>query len=184
MRLITLLLSAVLALTSYSLKGQETLSLKANFTQRQTSKLLSDEILSEGRVEYVKNSFFKWEYLKPFTFCLTAKGDKIYIKEEEGEPQELEGAEQVFFAPLIRLIKGALTGEYFSNKEFTVSLTPLKSGRYKAELEPIKAELKSLFKKVEIILEKDKTTPIRVELISSSGDKTIIEFSAVVVKYA
>lgn len=158
-------------------KVAEVHSLQCSFAQTKSTKLLKDNVQSEGRMVYRQPSELRWEYNKPNDFIFVVKNNQVAVK-KDGKTSKLSGQRAKLFKQMSQMMLGTITGEFLNDaRSFTTTLYQ-KEDRYMVYLEPKAKDLKKLFVRFVIELAPTLNVATAVEMHEKKGDLTRIEFDA------
>ncbi len=153
-------------------------TLRADFEQRRTSRLLAQPSVSRGRFYFEAPDSVRWDYTspRPMTVLLTGGVATTYRPlEKRAERIEVGRAQRRVFRfisaaePLDKLMA------YFS---FTFR-DPGAGGNYTLLLKPTAHMIKKRLRSVEIEIDRQSLLPIRVAYTEPDGDSTQYSFSAI-----
>ena len=60
--------------------AQKMQSMTCDFTQTKSVKLLSDKMVSKGKMSYQQSNKLRWEYTTPYTYTFVLNGSKVTLK--------------------------------------------------------------------------------------------------------
>ena len=145
-------------------------SLQADFTQERSSTMLSETVVSQGRM-YYQDGMLRWEYTSPNAFLFISDGSNTILKSSEGT-QKVDASSNRLYKRIAGMIRGSLTGEALSGSgDFKVSMFS-DDGLYVAQLVPQKRDLRQMYKSVRMHFDKDLKV-VQVDLVESSGQTVI-----------
>ena len=136
-------------------------SLECDFVQTKKLKVLNNELVSRGKMYYLKSGKLRWEYLEPQSkiFVINGKDDKNRIKAKAA-------------AMILDMISGGCLND---ESGFESSLIE-KDSFYSVELLPKRKEIKMLFDKITLSFDKKTLLVSRAELAAKNTDVTTVEF--------
>jgi len=151
-------------------------SLQCSFTQTKQIAILSESVVSKGRLLYKKENKLSWEYLSPYPYLFTLNGDKVTIKNDKSTKQ-FDTRSNALFKEISLLLVNSVSGiELIDAKKFDVSFFQ-NAKLVQVRLTPKNKTLKSML--TTISLNFDKTTYMvqTIVLTEAMGDTTTIVFS-------
>jgi len=152
-------------------------SLQAHFTQEKKLTYLTEVQTSKGIMYYKSANALRWEYQTPKAFSFILYNNKIIMKDTKGTAQYNVNSNKAFKA-MSELILGMINGngiQYSANFNTTL----YSNGQQTlVKLIPEQKELKKMFQEVFLYLNSDYTAS-KIEMVETSGDKTVISFSAI-----
>ncbi|MFV0604375.1 MAG: LolA family protein [Niabella sp.] len=153
----------------------KTNSIVSNFTQVKTLALLSEKLSSKGKFYFQKNDKVRMEYTSPFQYLMIINGSKVFIKDGE-KTNTLNSKSNKMFQQINQLMMDCMSGNIFGNKNFSVRLFE-DADNYLAEMTPQTGQLKSMFKKVNVILKKSNYIVSQVQMFEPGGDYTSLNYT-------
>jgi len=149
-------------------------TLRCDFVQRKTISILSEEMVSEGRMFFKQKDKLKWEYTKPYPYEFVMNGDKVMVASDKTKNGSDANPGKLFrriAKMIVALIQGSdiMDASKFSTqcmvggKDNMVILTPKQK------------ELKQMFKAFRLRFNTTDYTVNSVEMEELNGDITIIE---------
>lgn len=171
----SLLTDATSFKTQFAAASQKTISIKSDFIQEKNLSLLSDKIVSKGKFWFRKENAVRMEYTTPFQYLMIINGSNVYIKDSQKE-NKISTKSNKLFQQINKVMVDCIKGGALESKDFSTKI--FQSGTaYLAELTPVEKNLKSLFKNINIIIDKKDLAVTRIEMHEPSGDNTIIQFT-------
>ena len=155
---------------------QETSTMTAAFTQEKEMSMLSEKIVSNGRISFKKEKMLRWEYIQPVSYIIVIRNDQISVKDNARVSQFSVTSSKVF-REVNRIIMGSIQGTLLSDdKNFSTSYasTP---GAWVVKLKPLSPKLKETLSEITILFDRKTFTVTRVDLAEPGGDHTKILFS-------
>jgi len=148
-------------------------TVQCNFTQTKHLKMMSKEMVSNGKMYCQQPDKLRWEYITPrsSTFILDGTNVKT-ISNSEKESPSLRGG---LAGSIARLIMNSVAGKCLTdNNSFQVTAKEMPT-EYVATLLPLKKEIKRLYAKLVLHFDIKQSTVTEVELCEKNGDRTVIE---------
>ena len=143
--------------------AEEIKTVQAGFTQTKYMKMLSREMVSEGKMYCQQPDKLRWEYTSP-------RANAIILDGTEGA-----GTKNKFVREMARLIMKLVAGQGLTDsKTFQVTAREMPT-EYVATLLPIKKEMKQIYTKIVLHFDIRQSTVTEVELYEKNGDRTVIE---------
>jgi outer membrane lipoprotein-sorting protein len=155
--------------------SQKTNTIKSDFVQEKNLGMLSEKIVSKGKFWFKKENAVRMEYTSPFQYLMIINGSKIYIKDSQKE-NRLSAKSNKLFQSINKILMDCVRGTVFDNSDFSTRLFE-NSTNYLAELMPAGKDMKSLFQKINVYLDKKDYLVKKIEMYEPSGDNTIITYS-------
>ena len=149
-------------------------TLRCDFIQKKTVSILSNEMLSEGKMYYKQRDKLRWEYIKPEQYEFVMNGDKVMYLAGTTKNIMNVNSSKVFRRISKFIVSGVFGAGIFDSSTFTTQFF-VGANDNRVTLTPKQKELKSFFNKIGICFNKTDYTIISVEIEEVSGDKTFIE---------
>ncbi len=153
--------------------GTNTIS--SDFTQEKEMSILNDKIITGGKFYFKKENQLRWEYIHPFSYVITIKGDKITIL-NEGKISSFNSQSNKIFDEVNKIIIGSVRGTLLDDDTFSASYTQ-SNGHYIVRLTPLSPKLKESLQEIVIHFNKKDFSVDRLEMIEQAGDCTKINFT-------
>ena len=153
-------------------------TMQCRFVQQKTSSMLAEPTIAEGTMAYAAPDKMRWEYGKPYAFALIVNGDNI-IRKADGKSEIVDAKSNRMYQSIVSIIMGSASGrKLFDKSMFDVVLFD-EGGFWRAEMSPLKRDMKRMFS--QLVFRFDKKTGIisRVEFLEAGGDVTSIRFEDV-----
>ena len=154
--------------------AQSMTSMQCDFVQTKHMKLLNDNMVSYGKMYYQQNSKLRWEYTSPYTYTFILNDSKVLLK--KGNRNDIIDVNQnKMFKEIARMMMNSVVGKCLTDKKdfkFSVAET---SEQYVATLLPQKKDMKQMFSKVILYVNKRQLSIAKVVMQEKKGDNTVIE---------
>jgi outer membrane lipoprotein-sorting protein len=149
-------------------------TLRCDFVQKKTISILSDEMISEGKMFFKQKDKLRWEYTKPYQYEFVMNGDKLMtISGTTKNIIDINSSNA--FREISKIIIAGINGAgIFDSARFSAKLFVGAKDNV-VELVPKQKELKQMFNKIRICFNKTNYDVNSVEIEELNGDKTFIE---------
>lgn len=137
--------------------------------------MLSEKIISKGKFWFKKENKVRMEYTQPFKYLMIMNGSNIYIKDGQKENRVSTNSNKLF-QQINKIVVDCVKGTAFSNTDFKFNVFENKS-TYLIELTPVVKNLQSIFKNINVIVDRKDFSVNSIEMIEPSGDYTNINFT-------
>ena len=137
--------------------------------------MLAEKITSKGKFYFRKNNLVRMEYTSPYQYLMIINGNKVSIKDGQKTNKMTAGSSKLF-QQVNHLMMDCIRGTVFDNPDFSVKLLE-NNNSYMADMEPVTQEMKTLFKKVKVVMGKNDFVVNEVQMIDARGDNTTIHYS-------
>ncbi|HBN02006.1 MAG TPA: cell envelope biogenesis protein LolA [Rikenellaceae bacterium] len=145
-------------------------SLSADFKQVKEMAILQEKMVSKGKMCFA-DGMLRWEYVSPYTYLFILNKEKVLLQSSQ-TTNKMDVNSNRLFKSIARIIMNSITGQGLSGEgDFKVRMF-LSDGRYMAELEPLRKEIKQMFKTVRLHFGKDLKVS-EVVLVDNSGETVI-----------
>lgn len=152
----------------------ETKTISSDFTQYKHLDFLSSDIVTTGKLAFKTPNMVKWEYVKPFTYSVVFKNERLYIN-DEGNKSNIDIGASEQFKKLNDLIVSSVKGDMFDESEFIINYYK-KQTNSEVHFTPKDKKLEKYIK-VFYITFNPKGDVVEVKMIEPSNDYTKIVFS-------
>lgn len=151
--------------------AQQIKTVQCTFTQTRHMKMLSKEMVSQGKMSCQQPDKLRWEYTSPKATTLILNGTEARLKKGDAA----NASQNKFIGEMARLIMNSVAGKCLADsKTFQVTA---KEGptQYEATLLPLRKDIKRIYTKLVLHFDLSKATVTEVELYEKGGDRTVIE---------
>jgi outer membrane lipoprotein-sorting protein len=149
-------------------------TLRCDFVQKKTISILSEEMVSEGRMFFKQNDKLKWEYTKPYQYEFVMNGDKVMINSGTTK-NVIEINSSKVFKEISKIIIAGINGlGIFDTSKFAFQFK-VGTKDNMVILNPKQKELKQMFNEIRLRFNKTDYTVNSVEIEELNGDITRIE---------
>ena len=147
-----------------------TTSLQCDFVQTKKSEMLSQKVMSQGKMYFVAPNKLRWEYNSPENILFVVNGDKILYK-KNGHQDVNDVSRKKVFKKISQMMLLFVTGDFLKeNKLFRTTI----DGE-KVTLIPLKGDIRHAFSKVVLHIDRQRGVVTIVEMYEKRGDITLIE---------
>lgn len=154
-------------------------SMSCTFTQTKYISLLSDKMVSSGKMYYKQPNKLRWEYTSPYNYLFVFNGTKVYVGNKSKE-DVIDTNTNKIFKEIARIMMNTVTGKALSNKtDFTISVAGNNTS-WIVTLIPKKKEMKQMFSKIELIFNKSNTMISEINIYEKNNDRTNIKLTNIV----
>lgn len=155
--------------------SKATNSIESDFIQEKNLSMLSEKIISKGHFVFKKDNLLRWEYASPSKYLIIINKEKIMIKDEKKTSKYDMNSNKVF-KEINDIMLSCVQGTIFKSKKFKTQYYENEKF-YKLELWPQDKNMKNAFKKINLYFDKNVTSVSKIEMIESSDDITLLDFS-------
>ena len=149
-------------------------TLRCDFVQKKNISILSDEMVSEGKMSFKQTNKLKWEYTKPYLYEFVMNGDKVMINSGNTK-NVIDVNSSKVFREISKIIVSGINGSgIFDASKFTAQFKVGDKDNM-VILTPKQKELKQMFSAIRLRFNKSDYTVNSVEIEEINGDVTHIE---------
>ncbi len=153
-------------------------TMQCDFIQTKHLKMLKSNMVAKGKMYYQKSDKLRWEYITPYNYTFILNGNKVLIK-NKNRNDLIDVRQNKIFKEIARIMMNSVVGNCLSDeKSFKTNIASTNT-EYVATLQPLRKDMKQMFKNIILHFNKQKSMVSTVELIEKNGDKTIIELNNV-----
>ncbi len=158
--------------------AQKTKTMQCSFTQTKTLKMLSQKMVSKGRMAYSQPSKLRWQYVSPYQYTFILNGTKVLMKSAQRK-DVVDAAKSKVFREITAIMMSSVTGECLTDKQRFKTQMLVDGNKWIAQLTPLKKEMKQMFSLLVITFDSKQLIATTVEMREKGGDNTIIELHQV-----
>jgi len=151
--------------------AQQIKTVRCDFIQTKHMKMLSKEMVSQGRMFCQQPDKLRWEYTAPRVTTLILNGTDVRLRKGEAA----NASQNRFIGEMARMIMNSVAGKFLTDsKAFQVTAEEMPT-EYVATLLPLRKDMKRIFTKLVLHFDIRQSTVTEVDLYEKSGDRTVIE---------
>jgi outer membrane lipoprotein carrier protein len=151
-------------------------TLQCSFTQKKIISVLSESVISKGKLLYKKENKLCWEYSTPYLYIFILNGDKVFIRNEKSTSQFDTKSNAVFKEISLLLVNSIKGVGLIDPRKFDVVFFE-NSSFIKMELTAKNKTLKSIMSNIIFYFDRSTYLVHNIEMVEPSGDSTSIVFS-------
>ena len=149
-------------------------NMECSFVQTKHIALLSDKMVSKGKMYYAQPDKLRWEYVTPYTYTFILNGNQVLLK-NSNRADVIDVEKNKMFKEIARLMMNSIMGKSLSDtKSFDISIEE-RPGEWVASLVPLKRDMKQMWQKLVLHFDISKNSVVKVVMYEQSGDYTVIE---------
>lgn len=153
-------------------------TIQSNFTQVKSVSFLNEKVKSYGRMYYSNQGKLRWEYVSPYKYTFAINGGKVYIK-SGAKSQVIDIRTSRLFNSIAQIMINSITGKSLkANGDFNTQMY-VDGNEWIAVLTPKKAQMKKMFRTVQLHFNSHHSMVSEVVMTETSGDSTVITLSGV-----
>ncbi|HKC66928.1 MAG TPA: outer membrane lipoprotein carrier protein LolA [Bacteroidia bacterium] len=155
--------------------SKTTNTLESDFTQVKTLSMLSEKITSKGHFCFQKTNLLRWEYSSPYTYIIVINKDKVLIK-DDSKLKKYDMNSNKVFKEINDIMISCIDGSILSSNKFKIAYGE-NDKAYRLELTPLIKGMKESLKKIYMYFDKAVTSVTKLEMIETTDDFTVIDFT-------
>jgi outer membrane lipoprotein-sorting protein len=164
-----------LFMQQYKNTSEKIKTLEADFTQEKEIVLLTNKLISQGRMIFRNDNRLKIEYLKPNVFIFSMHDGKVTLKDGEQAASSISTKNNKLFEQISQITLYAINGKIFDSKDFNSTVLENEIS-YLIVLIPKSKELKQYYKKLDLYISKESFLIEKMAMKETSGDETVMDF--------
>jgi outer membrane lipoprotein-sorting protein len=152
-------------------------TIRADFVQTRTVRILKRPIVSHGRFAYRRRGDLRWEYTSPIKSVMLLRNGSVerYIGRGDGFVRD-SSAKLDAVASVVAEINLWLGGDFSSSKTFRPALAHA-GGKTTVELSPIDPSMRAIISRIALVLGEKAGTVESIVIDEGSEGKTQIDFT-------
>lgn len=150
-------------------------SMSCSFVQTKHLSLLSDKMVSEGKMNYKQPNKLRWEYTSPYQYIFVFNGTKVYVGNKSRKDVIDTGSNRLF-KEVARIMMSTVTGTALSNTTDFITSVEDSKNLWRVTLVPKKKELKKMFAKIILSFSKTDLMISEIDIYEKNNDRTNIRF--------
>ncbi len=156
-------------------KANKTMSITSNFEQSKYLEMLSEPIVSNGKLVFQSPETILWKYTTPKAYSVIFKDEMLYV-DNDGKKDEIKLSSNKVFRSFNELIVNSIKGNMFQEDKFEISYFKTTEG-YFVKFFPKDKRMKRFIAAFELTFTKDTSEVSQIKLIEPNNDYTVITFS-------
>lgn len=149
-------------------------SMDCNFSQTKYLSLLSDKMVSEGKMYYEQPNKLRWEYTTPYQYLFIFNGTKVYVG-NKSRKDVIDTNTNKVFKEVARIMMSTVTGTALSNSsDFSIDVAD-DNNQWQITLVPQKKEMKKMFSKIILLFNKSNMMISEINIYEKNNDRTNIK---------
>ena len=151
-------------------------SMSCTFTQAKFLSLLSDKMVSEGKMYYIRPNKLRWEYTNPYQYLFIFNGNKVYVG-NKSRKDVIDTNNNKIFKEVARIMMSTVTGTALSNSsDFAIDVADV-NNRWQITLIPKKKEMKRMFSNIVLSFDKSNLMISEINIYEKNNDRTNIKLN-------
>lgn len=162
----------------FKAKVQETAkkitSITSDFEQSKHLEMLSEPIVSKGKLVFQSPDKILWQYTAPKAYQVIFKDEMLYV-DNDGTKDEIKLSSSKLFRSFNELIVNSIKGDMFDEGQFEISYFKIAEG-YFVTFIPKDKKMRRFVSAFELTFTQTTGDVIKIKLIESNSDYTLITF--------
>ncbi|MCB9046472.1 MAG: outer membrane lipoprotein carrier protein LolA [Chitinophagales bacterium] len=159
---------------SLSTSNKQLQDISSDFKQVKNMSLLAEKIQSKGKFYFKKDDKVRIEYTEPYNYLMVVNGTRMLVRDEQ-KTNKINTANSKMMQSVNRVMVDCMSGTVMSNPDFKV--TVFESGKqYLLSMKPISTDMKTMFDKIDVYMNKAGLDVAKLVLTESGGDYTSMDF--------
>lgn len=155
--------------------AKNTKSLSSDFVQTKHLEVLSEAIVSEGKLYYKADQLLRWEYTDPLPYLIVLNQGKVSIK-DDGKISSYDLSGNKTFQKVNEMVVRSIQGDLLVNEQDYRYEFAENKQQYRVMMYPKQDKVKEFMQRIEIYVSKKDYTVERVKMLEQSGDYTLMVF--------
>lgn len=153
-------------------------SMSCTFTQTKFLSLLSDKMVSVGKMYYSQPNKLRWEYTNPYQYLFIFNGNKVYVG-NKSRKDVINTNNNKIFKEVARIMMSTVTGTALSNSsDFAIDVADVKT-KWQITLIPKKKDMKKMFSKIVLSFNKSNLMISEINIYEKNNDRTNIKLNTI-----
>lgn len=149
-------------------------SMSCSFTQTKYLSLLSDRMVSKGKMNYKQPNKLRWEYTTPYQYLFIFNGTKVYVG-NKSRKDVIDTNTNKVFKEVARIMMSTVTGTALSNSsDFSIDVAD-GNNQWQITLVPKRKEMKKMFSKIVLLFNKSNLMIAEINIYENNNDRTNIK---------
>lgn len=149
-------------------------SMSCSFTQTKYLSLLSDRMVSKGKMNYKQPNKLRWEYTTPYQYLFIFNGTKVYVG-NKSRKDVIDTNTNKVFKEVARIMMSTVTGTALSNSsDFSIDVADGNT-LWQITLVPKRKEMKKMFSKIVLLFNKSNLMIAEINIYENNNDRTNIK---------
>lgn len=153
--------------------GAQMQTLECDFVQVKHLSMLSEDMVSYGKMYYSQPDKLRWEYTKPYEYTFILSGNQVMLN-NSSRTDIIDVDKNKMFKEITRLMSSCIVGKCLSDEKDFKSTISDEGKEWVATLIPLKRDLKQMWTKLVLHFDVKNKSVTTVKMYETSGDCTEI----------
>lgn len=150
-------------------------TLQCDFVQTKHVKMLNENMVSRGRMFYMRNDRLRWEYNTPYAYTFILNGDKVLLNNGNTKRNDvIDVNKNKVFKEISRIMVSSVVGSCLTDDKTFKTTVTTSDAEWIATLVPVRKDIKQMFDKIILHFDKKRKVVTKIEMTERNGDKTTI----------
>lgn len=153
-------------------------TMSCSFVQTKHLSLLSDKMVSDGKMYFKQPDKLRWEYTTPYSYMFIFNNTKVYVGGNK-RSSVIDTNTNKMFREVARIMMNTVTGKVLSNASDFVVDVENNGTVWTVVLIPRKKDLKQMFPKIVLTFAKSNYMISEIDMYEKNGDRTNIKLKKI-----
>lgn len=149
-------------------------NISSDFKQVKNLSLLAEKIQSKGKFYFLKEDKVRIQYTEPYSYLVVMNGTRMLVKDEQ-KTNKINAGNSKMMQSVNRVMVDCMRGTVLSNPDFKVTVYH-NSKQYLLAMVPTSAEMKKLFDRIDVYMDKTTLDVGKLVMTEKGGDYTNMDF--------
>ncbi len=165
-------------ITKISAKTSSLKTMSCTFTQTKYLSMLSDKMVSQGKMDYKQPNKLRWEYTTPYKYTFILNGAKVYVA-GSSRKDVIDTNSNKIFKEIARIMMNTVTGQALASPaDFTTDVAD-GGTLWQVTLVPRKKDMKKMFARIVLSFDKKTLMVTEINIHENNRDRTDIKLKNV-----
>lgn len=158
--------------------AQSMTSMRCDFTQTKSLKLMRSNVVSRGVMYYSRPNKLRWEYTSPYRYTFLLNGQTVVLKDTKGTSR-IDANQSKMMKEITRIMMSSVVGTCVNDsRDFKVVLSG-SGNSWRAVMTPRRNPMKQMFQTITVGFDMQRQVVTSVRMVEKNGDTTTIQLNNV-----
>lgn len=158
--------------------AQSMTSMRCDFTQTKSLKLMRSNVVSRGVMYYSRPNKLRWEYTSPYRYTFLLNGQTVVLKDTKGTSR-IDANQSKMMKEITRIMMSSVVGTCVNDsRDFKVALSG-SGNSWRAVMTPRRNPMKQMFQTITVGFDMQRQVVTSVRMVEKNGDTTTIQLNNV-----
>lgn len=148
-------------------------SMTCDFVQTKHLRILSEDMVAQGKLYYEQPGKLRWEYTAPYVYVFLLNGNQVLLR-NDSRTDVIDLEQNKLFREIARLMMSSIAGQCVTDDRTFQASVKETSEQWIVTLVPLKRDIRQMWTKLLLHFNRDTEVLEKVEMCESSGDYTVI----------